>query len=289
MNDSQLLRWTIGDVRITAIVETTMPFPFEMGFEKRFDPAVLENNKDWLQPNYDNGDGTFTMAFQAFVVESKGKTILIDTCIGESPIPMEIPIEGDRFLQNLEQAGFTVSDIDYVLCTHMHFDHVGWNTRKVAGNIVPTFPNARYLFAREEYDFWKKDSKNDLVSNFHHSVAPLLETDLVDLVPTHHKLTEEVKLIPTFGHSPGHVSVVIDSQKEGALITGDCTHHPVQWTAPDWAFFTDYNQEQSSETRKKLLPTLVDSGRLILGTHYNAPASGKLISEGDRVVFKALK
>src|SRR5262249_39063058 len=176
-------------------------------------------------------DGTMKISFQCFVVKSGNERIMIDTCIGndrEREFPVFSNLQGP-FLEDLAASGYPREAITKVICTHLHSDHVGWNTMKVGDKFVPTFPNARYLFGKKEYDAWvamKADPNN------HHdmrhivdAVEPVMEAGLVDFIEPTVKLTEEVSLFPTPGHTPGHVSIRILSKGQEAIITGDMMHH----------------------------------------------------------------
>jgi glyoxylase-like metal-dependent hydrolase (beta-lactamase superfamily II) len=175
--------------------------------------------------------------------------------------------------------------VDIVVCTHLHFDHVGWNLRVIDGQRVPTFPNARYLFTQPELDHVAVDDHMDVLGS---SIQPLLDAGLVDAVDTNHRLTGEVVLIPTPGHTPGHVSVLIESQGERALITGDMAHTPLQFALPDLAASTfDWNSNESSNTRRRIVDTYANTGDLILGTHFAPPTAGRIRRAGDRVWFQA--
>jgi glyoxylase-like metal-dependent hydrolase (beta-lactamase superfamily II) len=137
-----------------------------------------------------------------------------------------------------------------VICTHLHTDHVGWNTRLVDGQLVPTFPRARYLVARPEWEHWSqaKDHWTQIVMA--DSVRPIFAAGLVDLVAVDHVVHETIRFEPTPGHTPGHVSVHIVSYDEEAVITGDLVHHPCQFARPDWGSSADANAAQADRTRK---------------------------------------
>jgi glyoxylase-like metal-dependent hydrolase (beta-lactamase superfamily II) len=199
-------------------------------------------------------------------------------------------------LQDLTRAGFAPESIDTVLCTHLHVDHVGWNTRWVDGRWLPTFPNARYLFARKEWEHWSnEDTKkrsadaqasaanpntgygDDILGD---SVRPILDAGLADLVTTDHKLTDEVWLEPTPGHTPGHVSVRIESQGVRAVITGDLMHHPIQCSEPDLVVNFDTDREQARLTRRHFLGCCARDRVLVLGTHFAPPTAGRVVASG---------
>jgi glyoxylase-like metal-dependent hydrolase (beta-lactamase superfamily II) len=225
------------------------------------------------------------MSIHALVVETPTKRIIVDTCIGNDK-PRDIPTWSGlqtSFLQDLEAAGFPPQTIDVVLCTHLHVDHVGWNTRLEAGRWVPTFPKARYLIGRVEYDYWRGEAEHDEhpeLSPFQDSVKPVWEAGLVDLVETDHQVCPEVSLEPTLGHTPGHVSVRIRSKGQEALITGDFAHHPCQLARPDWASSADYDGEASTATRRRVFEGLAGSQVLMIGTHFAAPTAGKVVRDG---------
>jgi len=182
-----------------------------------------------------------------------------------------------NFLQDIAAAGYPRESIDTVMCTHLHVDHVGWNTMLVDGVWVPTFPNARYLVAEKEWEYW--DAHEDEKANgpvLADSVRPVIEAGLVDFVAQTHQLCDQVWLEPTPGHTPGHVSVHIASAGHEALITGDCIHHPVQMTKTDWCSSADYDPQQGQSTREDLLEKYADEDILIIGTHFATPTAGHI-------------
>jgi glyoxylase-like metal-dependent hydrolase (beta-lactamase superfamily II) len=177
-------------------------------------------------------------------------------------------------------------EIDTVMCTHLHVDHVGWNTMLVDGEWIPTFPKARYLMGKEEYEYWDKVPADELDDDImDDSVRPVFDAGLVDLVEMDHRLSDEVYLEPTIGHTPGHVSVHIASEGEQALITGDCIHHPCQIERLDWSSPADYDGSVAIETRKSLMQKYADQDILIIGTHFATPTAGHLKSKDDGYWF----
>jgi glyoxylase-like metal-dependent hydrolase (beta-lactamase superfamily II) len=210
------MRWKIGNVTVTRVVEVDLPTPG--GFVL---PDALPENLakiPWLAPHFVTPDGMLLMSIHALVVESEGRKILVDTCLGNDkkrPIP-DWNMRKGPFLQQLADAGCPRESVDTVVCTHLHVDHVGWNTMLVNGRWVPTFPKARYLIGRKEWDFWGKEPVNPDEPIMDDSVRPIIDAGLADLVEADHKLTSEVWLEPTHGHTPGHVSVRISSGGENA-------------------------------------------------------------------------
>ncbi len=173
-----------------------------------------------------------------------------------------------------------------MLCTHLHVDHVGWNTRLVGDRWVPTFTNARYLFGRTEYEHWRDHSDApDKAAVFGDSVKPIADAGKADLVASDARLTDEITLIPTPGHSPGHMSVHIRSDGEEALLTGDVAHHPCQMAHLDWSSTADSDPRQSAKTRRELFSRFADTPTLVIGGHFNA---GHIRRDGDAFKFVAL-
>ena len=187
------------------------------------------------------------------------------------------------FLRDLAAAGFPANSIDTVLCTHLHVDHVGWNTRLENGRWVPTFANARYLWNRAEYDFWSKPEQSDEVVQ--ESVRPVYEAGKVDLVTPDHAVTDEVRLEPTHGHTPGHVSVHVASRGAEAVITGDLMHHPAQCSHPEWHASVDWDGAQAERTRRDFLARYADRPVLVIGTHFATPTAGRIVRDGQAYRF----
>ena len=298
--------WQIGKVKISRVVE------MEVTGGSRF--ILPDATRDacrgyrWMFPHFMDDAGNLVMSIHALVVDTGERRIVVDTCIGndkERDIPTWSHLQ-TSFLRDLEAAGYPRESIDTVVCTHLHVDHVGWNTMLVDGEWLPTFPNARYLVGETEWRYWDgQDSRrlSDLPRQRHirqrsgavgagarrrageafggasatvlaDSVRPVVDAGLVDLVAVDHVVCDEVRLEPTPGHTPGHVSVRISSAGSQALITGDCIHHPCQMTRTDWCSSADYDQVQGRATRETLLERMVDSDVLVIGTHFATPTAG---------------
>ncbi len=274
-----MLVWQIGNVRISQFVELTTaslgPHLLPQATPDRL------RQLPWLAPFIDE-QGRMVLSIHSFVVESEDRRIIVDTCIGNDKTRTYPKWNGmqTRFLSDLESAGYPADSIDTVLCTHMHVDHVGWNTRLVNGRWIPTFGSARYLFARAEWDHWRSEPQTygPVVED---SVQPIFDAGLADLVPEDHLVTPEVRLEATPGHTPGHVSVHITSRGEEAVITGDMIHHPCQIAHPDWSSLADVDQAQSAETRLGFLSRYADRPVLIIGTHFAAPTAGHVVRDGE--------
>jgi glyoxylase-like metal-dependent hydrolase (beta-lactamase superfamily II) len=281
-------RWQIGDIKITRIVEMQVTGGSRFILPEATKEAVLPIR--WLSPHFMDDEGHLIMSIHALVLETPDHRIIVDTCLGNDKarsIPNWNMLQGP-FLDDLSEAGYARETIDMVLCTHLHVDHVGWNTMLVDGNWVPTFPNARYLMGAKEYQYWTREADQgeygDVMAD---SVLPVFDAGLVDLVDMKHQITDEIWLEPTPGHTPGHVSVHIKSRGEEALITGDCFHHPCQIAKPQWSSSADYNAEDGITTRNSLLEKYSDESILIIGTHFATPTAGHLKRDGDQFWLQA--
>ncbi len=279
--------WQVGSVRITRIVEVE-----SMGGSRFILPdATPEACRDisWLAPHFMNEAGKLIMSVHALVIDTGARRILVDTCIGNDK-PRLIPA-WDRmqtdFLDHLTAAGYPPDSIDTVLCTHLHVDHVGWNTRLVDGQWVATFPNARYLFARSEWEHWDVNEDESVYGPvMSDSVRPIVEADLAELVDTNAVVCPEVRLEPTPGHTPGHVSVRIADGGQQALITGDFVHHPCQMARPEWGSSADWDAPAAQATRERMLAELATEDCLVIGTHFATPTAGRVRRDGDSYRFE---
>lgn len=275
------LTWTIGDVTVTR-VEEVVTYVDATVLMPDFEPAMLDAHRSWLTPHFfsDRND-KMALSIHSFVVVSNGTTIVVDTCVGGAERSLPNDAEFPDRLDAAIDGGLDAVDI--VLCTHLHFDHVGWNLREFAGAQVPTFPNARYLFAEIEVEHTRSD---DHMSVIEPSIDPLIDAGLVDLVATDHVITDEVRLLPTPGHTPGHVSVIIESAGKVGLITGDMTHSPLQFAVPELAARAfDHDSEQSTQTRRDVIAAYAGTDALILGTHFAPPTAGRLTPHDDAATF----
>lgn len=272
--------WQVGDVRITEVVELTTTSAAHWLLPDAVAEKVAEI--EWLQPHYATPEGKVHMTIRALVVEDGDRRILVDTCLGNDK-ERDVPTWSMRtgpFLEDLTAAGFPPESIDTVLCTHLHVDHVGWNTRLVDGRWVPTFPNARYLFAEAEWEHWRREESGMDAVLRADSIQPVLDAGLVDLVATDEILTDSIRLVPTPGHTPGHVSVSITSGEDRAVITGDLSHMVVQATRPDWGSSFDVDPAAAEATRRAFFAEHADTDVLVLGTHWE-PCANHVHSHGD--------
>ena len=281
------MHWKVGKVKITKVVE------LETVGSTRFILPLASNEEiqklPWLIPHFANEEGRLKMSIHSLIVETPKHRIVVDTGLGNDKQGRSVPTWNNRnepFLEKLAAAGFPPDSIDTVLCTHLHVDHVGWNTRLVGGKWEPTFANARYVFGKTEYEYWRDHSADPAhVAVFNDSVKPIMDAGKAELIASDAKLTDEITMIPTPGHSPGHMSIHIRSDGEEGLLTGDVAHHPFQMAHLDWSSTADSDPKQSVVARRELFSRFADRPVLVIGGHYNA---GHIRRDGEAFKFIAL-
>jgi glyoxylase-like metal-dependent hydrolase (beta-lactamase superfamily II) len=278
-------RWKVGDVEIYQLIEIEAGEIIQTIIEGATPEAI--RSISWLQPHFANADGSLRALVQSFLIKSAGRNILIDTCVGNDKARAEVPEWSDlstSFLKGLDEIGVTPSDVDVVACTHLHMDHVGWNTCLRDGAWVPTFPNAEYLFAAEEYHYWHGVPEKEIADDhaaFSDSVTPIVEAGIARFVDSDHRIDAHVEFMPTPGHTPAHVSVVVEADGASAIISGDALHHPCQMAYPDWSTESDTFPDQARETRHKLLSELAGTDTLLVGSHFAGPVAGTVTRSED--------
>jgi glyoxylase-like metal-dependent hydrolase (beta-lactamase superfamily II) len=280
------MQWKVGRVRITKVVE------METIGSTRFILPLATNEQiqklPWLIPHFATEEGRLKMSIHSLVVETPARRIIVDTGLGNDKEGRKIPTWNNRqgpFLDTLTAAGFPPESIDTVLCTHLHVDHVGWNTRLVDGKWAPTFANARYVFGQTEFQYWRDHQEEpDKAAVFSDSVQPIVDAGKADLVTSDARICNEISLISTPGHSPGHVSLHIKSDGEEALLAGDVAHHPCQMAHLDWSSTADSDPARSAVTRRELFGRFADTPTLVIGGHYDA---GHIRRDGDAFKFIA--
>jgi len=278
-----MLSWQVGHVKITRIVEMDLPVP--LVHMPQATSAEL-HKLAWLFPHFVGEDDSLKLSVHALLVEAPGLKVVVDTCVGNDRpreitggLPLETP-----FLQQLGEAGWSRDAVDAVVCTHLHVDHVGWNTMLENGTWVPTFPKARYLIGQCEHDFWSAGDDEEQCAMLGDSVKPVIDAGLVQLVELDHVISPEIRLVPSTGHTPGHVSVMIESDGERAVITGDMLHHPCQLAHTDWVL-GDNDREAAALTRARLFAEWADQAILVIGTHFPAPTAGRVVRDGAAFKF----
>jgi glyoxylase-like metal-dependent hydrolase (beta-lactamase superfamily II) len=277
--------WKIGDVEVARIVEVNN-WEDDIAMLLPDGKAEFVQKFPWLVPHVATRAGKMLISFQCFVLKTRDKRVMIDTCIGADR-QREFPVFCNlqtTFLDDIAAAGFPRDTINTVMCTHLHFDHVGWNTRLVNGKWVPTFPQAQYLFGKQEYEHWQHLRETHGYHNVDHladSIDPIVEAKLAEFVGTDYRLTDEVWFEPTPGHTPGHVSVHIRSRGEEAVITGDMMHHPIQLAVPDIHGNFDMDKAQGAKTRRAFIEKYADRKVMIIGSHFCEPTAGWIVRDGE--------
>jgi glyoxylase-like metal-dependent hydrolase (beta-lactamase superfamily II) len=256
-------------------------------------PEVLAENRAWMQKAgaLDDND-VLILCFQSYVVKTPHHTILIDSCIGnDKPRPQRPKWNmktDDTYLRALGAAGFSPDDIDFVMCTHLHVDHVGWNTRLENGRWVPTFPKARYVFAKQEFDHWSAQNAKTEIPPFVDSVLPVVEANRHELVGNDHQIGDHVRILPTPGHTPGHIAVTMGRGKDDAVFSGDLMHSPLQTLYPELSIKFDVDPARAATTRRSFLERYCDTDTLCCTAHFPSPSVGKIRRKGNAFVCAAV-
>jgi glyoxylase-like metal-dependent hydrolase (beta-lactamase superfamily II) len=286
------MKWQVGETTITKIEEIV--YPEFSDVIPAATPDVVKKVK-WLFPDFVTEEGMLKLSIHSLIVETQNAKLIVDTCIGNDRDrnPFEVMhMLSTSYMEDMKAAGYHPDDIDYVLCTHLHLDHVGWNTYKKDGKWVPTFPNASYLFAKQDLDFWgaaSADDENEFMQIqsrvFEDSLQPILDAGLANPIEGPAQVCEGVSLVPTPGHTPGHCSVLIESKGESAMITGDFIHHPIQFWDPELVSPFDVDNTEAVKTRHRVFGEYADSPTLIIGTHFAGRTAGKLVKDGKTYRF----
>jgi glyoxylase-like metal-dependent hydrolase (beta-lactamase superfamily II) len=278
------LKFTAGDMIIHRIIEMEGKFIPALDMIAGLTPELLAENRSWMQPTALDAEDTLLLCFQSYIVKTPHHTILVDSCIGNDKPrgrPMWSMKSDETFMRGLAAAGFSVNDIDYVMCTHMHVDHVGWNTRLDNGRWVPTFPKARYVFGQQEYDHWNAENAKKENPVYMDSVLPVIEAGRADIVKHDHQIGDHARLLPTPGHTPGHLAFCFGKGGDEAVMSGDLMHSPLQARYPELSVNFDVDKEQSAKTRRSFLERYCDTKTLCCTAHFPSPSVGRIKRWGD--------
>ena len=279
----------VGDIAFHRIVESEGP-DFDIGFLlPDAGPESLEPHRRWLEPRFlDPASNRVVMAMQSYLLRTRHRTILVDSCVGNDKErrfhPPWARRRSTRYLDSLAAIGLAPADIDFVMCTHLHADHVGWNTRLAGGRWVPTFPNARYLFAKTEYEHWialNRGGKRYSDGCIDDSVLPVVEAGQADIVADDHRFDDEIRFALTPGHTPGHVAIELASQGQRGVLSGDICHTPLQCREPGWSAIGCSDRAQSAATRRAFLEAHCETDTLVMTAHFPSPSVGFVRRLGD--------
>ncbi len=272
--------FTIGDVRVHRVEEMLGPAAPAKDFFREYSEEEFKRHEHWLAPNfYDPGSGKLVTSVHSWLVRTGRHLVLIDCCSGNhKPRPgmARYDMLNTAYLDRLKASGATPEDIDYVMCTHLHVDHVGWNTRLASGRWVPTFPNAKYIFSRQEHDFWcdmaKEEATQQALKNvYNDSVLPVVETGRAVLFEDTYGLDDCLTVLPAPGHTPGHVRIDLKSQDQSAVFCGDVLHSPLQIVLPHWNSVFCSNPGQAAQTRRDVLSHCAETDALLMPIHFGIP------------------
>ena len=277
----------LGQIEIRRLLELTGPHaPINEAFLEAT-PEALAPHRHWLEPDaHCPVTQRMILPVQAYLLRTRHHWILLDTCVGcGKSNPYDPPWHrrtDPAWLDQLAAAHVRPADIDYVFCTHLHTDHVGWNTRQRDGRWVPTFPNAKYIFSKLEYDATAAGGGE----GFEESVLPIMEAGQARLVELDFALDDQVWLEPAVGHTEGHVAINLQSEGRRAAMCGDLMHHPVQCPHPEWSPVWDRDQRLARVTRRSFLERHCDTDTLVLTAHFPPPSMGRVIAAGDAFMFR---
>jgi len=224
----------------------------------------------------------------SFLIRSQGRTILVDTGLG--PKPADAPdVPWGQLMRDFQANGVRPDEVDMVVLTHLHRDHVGWNLMPQGERYVPTFPNARYWMSTKDWDACHQaEVQPQRFPNAPTCVWPLADLGLIELMDGEHTITPELTALPTPGHTPGHMSILITSQGERALVLGDAAHNPVQLQETDWVSRADMDPELTRHTRRILMERLEREEIIVAAGHFKAPGFGKVVRLQGRRYWQVL-
>ena len=277
--------FNVGRATIARVEEVYGPtYPATHIFPE-LSPDILDLHAPWLAPHhYEAETGLIKLSVHSWLLQIGGQKILIDACCGNQKNKPGRPfwhMMNTNYLERLAAAGARPDEVDLVMCTHLHHDHVGWNTQLRDGGWVPTFPNARYVFSKPDFEYYQKLDADPRegpaeLGTFRECVLPVVEAGRADLVTGPHRLNDHLEIMPAPGHSAGHVVFWLDSGSERAVFIGDVFHHLLQVYYPDWNFPKNSDAEQARTSRRMVLEHCAATGALVLPGHVGAPFAGHI-------------
>ena len=285
-------RWTIGRATITALVEAETPgIPPQLFFPTATNDDV--RSVEWLADESGIADpsGAITFRVQAFVVEMNGRTVLVDPCVGNGK-QRSLPFWNDLatpWLDRFHAAGFTEDDIDTVVHTHLHEDHLGWDTQRVGDMWTPTFKRARHVYVGNELDWAATEERRQGQDPYADSIEPIVTAGLADVVEADADLGDGFRLLSTPGHTPGHVSMTIDCGGDGLVVSGDLMHHQFQCADANVAEIGDWDIPMAARTRHDFLDMCCAKGSVVAGTHFAVAPLGRVERNGSAWRFRRLE
>jgi glyoxylase-like metal-dependent hydrolase (beta-lactamase superfamily II) len=288
-------RTAVGDIDVQWLPEVVdKPYAATFLFPD-YARAAVDRHLDWLAPRFfDAAAEQFILNTHSYVIRTRRRTIVVDTCLGNDKVRRRYAHLDRRrapYLDDLRTMGVDPAAVDVVLCTHLHIDHVGWNTRLENGRWVATFPNARYLFSRTEYEHAAREAKDQPQhsdGSFEDSVVPIVEAGKAEMIVGTHTIDDGLNVEPAPGHTPGHVALALASRGARAILTGDIVHNPVQYALPDWNSTFCLDAIRARQTRRALIERCADTGTLVLPAHFPAPTAGRIVSAHGAFKFDAV-
>ena len=275
----------IGKATLTRIEETYLAVYPSRDIFPELTEALFKEHGHWLAPDhYDPETDKIKLSVHSWLLQLDGHKILIDGCCGNQKSRPQRPFWNmldTPWLDRLAAAGARPDEIDLVMCTHLHHDHVGWNTQLRDGKWVPTFPNARYVFSKLDFDYFHNldsDPANRPAEfgSFRECVMPVVEAGRADLVTGPHRLNEFIEIMPAGGHSPGHFYFRLNVGGSRGMITGDVFHHLLQVYYPDWNFPKNSDAQEARVSRRRVFDEAAASDAMVFPGHVGAPFAGHI-------------
>lgn len=281
----------IGAVDICQVEELTYHWPLS---QITSDEGLISKAPSWMFPMFIDAERHFDMVWQSWILVVDGRVIVVDPCTGNGRNFPDFPpahMLETPYIERFSATGIHPRDVDYVFCTHMHMDHCGWNTELRGGRYVPTFPNARYIMVKREFDRWdnrRPDYKHvpQNVGVFENSILPVVEAGLAEIVPDRFQISPSLEVEPSYGHTIGHSLLRVATGSHDAYFAGDVFHHPIEFIYPDIDDHSSEDFSQTLQTRRRLLETCMDKKAVIIPAHFPCKFGGSLRRENGEVIFE---